>query len=487
MPGVKLRAKTGCFTCRQRRVKCDEKRPSCRNCARFGRNCAWPGASDMSDRRSRSRDLPRAGEINDENTRCDNPQSALTQHSGPKVAPACILPLTSKFSGIYNMAYPLFQSSTEHELIHYFLNFFFQSLTLPTRDDTYYSQSLWELMNMMAQNDIVKHSVLASCASNKHVMTGNDRHRLLGLQYYSRAVKEMNQELASFRSDNPIQHSCLLTAVSFFYIFGFWGIDASSDPRPHVDGAVKLLTMKSHDQAANSSTRTYDRVNIESVLYQGFLLATRRPFKPDFHMDPEFISHAESLLNQCGSSDSSGTNSSLILGVPTSLYRLILKIMDSYSVARDKVNDYLGCLRVDMDYWEQLLINDDIQDSPPSGAGFNDLMILAASLLLDLVAENLNHHITISEQQKPWRWQMDLAMAILQCPEEHEKWSHCFLGAWPLLILGYGARSIEEITLVKDVLGNIRQRTGYGEVQRIREELEGITSLKSAKEFYDST
>ena len=74
---------------------------------------------------------------------------------------------------------------------------------------------------------------------------------------------------------------------------------------------------------------------------------------------------------------------------------------------------------------------------------------------------------------------MDLAMAILQCPEEHEKWSHCFLGAWPLLIIGYGARSIKEITLVKDVLGNIRQRTGYGEVQRIWEDLE-ITSLKSA-------
>ena len=107
-------------------------------------------------------------------------------------------------------------------------------------------------------------------------------------------------------------------------------------------------------------------------------------------------------------------------------------------------------------------------------------MILAASLLLDLVAENLNHSITISEQQKPWRWQMDLAMAILQCPEEHEKWSHCFLGAWPLLIIGYGARSIKEITLVKDVLGKIRQRTGYGEVQRIWEELEEITSLKSA-------
>ncbi|EUC42006.1 hypothetical protein COCMIDRAFT_39900 [Bipolaris oryzae ATCC 44560] len=36
-----LRTSTGCLTCRQRRVKCDEGRPSCQNCVRVTRECVY--------------------------------------------------------------------------------------------------------------------------------------------------------------------------------------------------------------------------------------------------------------------------------------------------------------------------------------------------------------------------------------------------------------------------------------------------------------
>lgn len=36
---IKMRTKTGCLTCRRRRVKCDEKRPHCRNCLKSERVC----------------------------------------------------------------------------------------------------------------------------------------------------------------------------------------------------------------------------------------------------------------------------------------------------------------------------------------------------------------------------------------------------------------------------------------------------------------
>ncbi|KAL9091776.1 MAG: hypothetical protein Q9159_001291 [Coniocarpon cinnabarinum] len=35
------RVKTGCLTCRKRRIKCDEERPSCSQCARSKRECDW--------------------------------------------------------------------------------------------------------------------------------------------------------------------------------------------------------------------------------------------------------------------------------------------------------------------------------------------------------------------------------------------------------------------------------------------------------------
>ncbi|KAG5354974.1 Adhesion and hyphal regulator 1 [Yarrowia sp. B02] len=37
----KTRSKTGCLTCRRRRVKCDEARPTCMNCIKAGRKCDY--------------------------------------------------------------------------------------------------------------------------------------------------------------------------------------------------------------------------------------------------------------------------------------------------------------------------------------------------------------------------------------------------------------------------------------------------------------
>lgn len=36
---IKRRTKTGCLTCRKRRIKCDEAHPSCKNCAKSKRDC----------------------------------------------------------------------------------------------------------------------------------------------------------------------------------------------------------------------------------------------------------------------------------------------------------------------------------------------------------------------------------------------------------------------------------------------------------------
>ncbi|KAF4972371.1 hypothetical protein FSARC_1056 [Fusarium sarcochroum] len=136
-----------------------------------------------------------------------------------------------------------------------------------------------------------------------------------------------------------------------------------------------------------------------------------------------------------------------------------------------------------MGYWENLVLNKgDTQTTSSDPSYYNDLIILATSLLLDLSSDALDPDTTDdvpdqpvfrnhTEHKKASRWQVGLSMEILRRPKEHEKWSRCFLGAWPMLILGYGATSAEEITTVKDVLSQIRQRIGYGEVQRIQEEL----------------
>ncbi|KAK0130445.1 hypothetical protein ONS96_000964 [Cadophora gregata f. sp. sojae] len=43
----KPKVKSGCKTCKARRVKCDEKKPACDRCANFGRICGgYPSAED---------------------------------------------------------------------------------------------------------------------------------------------------------------------------------------------------------------------------------------------------------------------------------------------------------------------------------------------------------------------------------------------------------------------------------------------------------
>lgn len=36
------RSKTGCMTCRQKKIKCDENKPKCHRCAHGQRECTWP-------------------------------------------------------------------------------------------------------------------------------------------------------------------------------------------------------------------------------------------------------------------------------------------------------------------------------------------------------------------------------------------------------------------------------------------------------------
>ncbi|TFL02455.1 hypothetical protein BDV98DRAFT_565839 [Pterulicium gracile] len=48
------RSKTGCLTCRVKKIKCDEAKPSCIRCAHGQRECTWPEALPTRKRPSRS-------------------------------------------------------------------------------------------------------------------------------------------------------------------------------------------------------------------------------------------------------------------------------------------------------------------------------------------------------------------------------------------------------------------------------------------------
>ncbi|PSS05298.1 hypothetical protein BD289DRAFT_457598 [Coniella lustricola] len=68
------RTRSGCFTCRSRRVKCDEARPTCDRCRKGKRDCVYPDLS-TSTKPSSTQDVKSAGAGDDED---DTDDSGLT-------------------------------------------------------------------------------------------------------------------------------------------------------------------------------------------------------------------------------------------------------------------------------------------------------------------------------------------------------------------------------------------------------------------------
>lgn len=247
-----------------------------------------------------------------------------------------------------------------------------------------------------------------------------------------------------------------------------------------------LLNLLSKNGASpGSMTQGFNRIIAESILYQAFLLSTRRPFAPYFDVDPQFVTNVERLLAPPDSQDSSYAACSPVLGVPTSLYRLKLRIITFYNMPAQQSPENLAQLRSDMDYWEALVVP---RAAPcltsASAAHTFDLVILATSLLLDLVTESFTYHLPIdllcllNSDNSP-RWQVESCLDILRQPQEVEKWTGMFLALWPLLILGYAVTSDEDMALIQGILGKMRNRLGYGEVQRIQEELRKVRDSRN--------
>lgn len=246
--------------------------------------------------------------------------------------------------------------------------------------------------------------------------------------------------------------------------------------------------------------RTFELFTIESIVYQAFLLAARRPFAPNFSIDTDFLTLVQEMLDSPINTDLQSPETSPILGATRLLYRFIIDIINHHSAGRtDGVNETLR-LRAEMRQWEAKLLNEYSQDcSLPQETSFYtntlSLYILAASLLLDWVIDSASSssHTEpegfLTELIPPGvcdtrrratmhRWQVTRALAILRQPGARETWSSCYLGTWPLLIFGYAVDTDDDIAVIRRVFSYARHRMGYGENQRILSELEGVWSAR---------
>ncbi|XP_014561302.1 hypothetical protein COCVIDRAFT_33636 [Bipolaris victoriae FI3] len=92
-----LRTSTGCLTCRQRRVKCDEGRPSCQNCERVTRECVYAEKSSAPRQpRALSARKPEEGSsTGTESVPPDSDPEASCSISGSTLSPKTVAPIQS--------------------------------------------------------------------------------------------------------------------------------------------------------------------------------------------------------------------------------------------------------------------------------------------------------------------------------------------------------------------------------------------------------
>ncbi|RSL54751.1 hypothetical protein CEP51_014656 [Fusarium floridanum] len=457
---ARLRTKTGCSTCRQRRIKCGEENPACRNCISASRGCVWPGPEELDRRLRKFREqlYPK--------TTAATKATVIVNNNVTPLSPT-LLP-----TDLFSLA--------ELDLIHHWLNVLSDLLVLPNADPACVAGHSFETLRMMTGCSGLKSAILACSASNKSTLSKDPRYQVASLRYYDEAIRYVSDAVADIGHGSKAPSDMLITAMTYL-----WGPDGELDARKHVAAAITLMKIRyqtAPKQICDSLAASWwYRVVYESVLYQAFFLAIRKPLSPDFDVDPELFQlqgesqHLEPFATVL-------ERQPLIMGLPLSLYYLMIAVIKTPQLPEGQRQAQLLELRAELALWETLT-NDDKPNADVHSkfqANAVALFVLATSLLLDQMCEQCLLASSPAEltTTSHTRWQVFAALRLLHRPDVSEMWKRCYLGAWPILVVGYSAREEEHISSIRSMLRQMVERTGYGEFQRILEELEGLWASK---------
>ncbi|KAF5552696.1 transcriptional regulatory [Fusarium mexicanum] len=342
----KLRTKTGCFTCRQRRKKCDEKSPICDLCRSSGRKCIWPSASDLLDRRyshhcdSRHQDRSLKGQLPEPEDDAENslipggsfqPIQHVLSPSSPsttdEIDSVCPLDLLSQAATVHRVL----SNHLELRVSDHFSDKYFSLLLLPDCYRGFHDGWLTEIKQLMVTHKSLYYSVLACAASHIFLTDSVWEMHPVALSYYAEGVKELQLLLGKVAQYE--NHDALLMSVMLLYLHGCLGWGTRSDIAQHVTAATRIVTLRLLDKPAGIQ-RLFDRLAVESVIYQQFLLSTglwSESSQCDFVFDPDFWNGVEKLLDRSTLLSGAPWNvESPVLGVPLSFFRTAMILRECY-------------------------------------------------------------------------------------------------------------------------------------------------------------
>lgn len=195
-PTKSLRTKKGCTICRDRRKKCDERRPICATCERLGLKCQFPNPATLQDRRERgsvnSRWAPKVIESQaqasvsspstDNDLEIISSPSPKSEYANDVLNPS----LYPSYFGIVSSARIFLRTNREvHLSTHYFESF------LP---DNILPEAYTNFSRIyIGEEPELRDSMLA--CSSIHLANRSQQPPVEALKYYTRAVSALRRRL----------------------------------------------------------------------------------------------------------------------------------------------------------------------------------------------------------------------------------------------------------------------------------------------------
>jgi hypothetical protein len=485
-----LRTKTGCLTCRSRKIKCDEQRPKCACCVASQRVCTWPTIDLLVDRRNRARHaLP---------PRSDADQHGIEQTNSATCLDSIGLPLST--AG-FDIVFRTLETGLEVAMIRHFVDDFYPHLINLDCDRQFRLEWLRSIQEWMPHCMGLRYSVLANAASNLFLAGQCSRMRDLALHYYTRSLRGLATTISqSETSEWKCGGNDVLTSMIFLYLHGNMGNGTYDDISIHVNAAVQVLERRFFKPGAESDLkRPVDRLVVESVIYHVFQIemgfwSDASGKGPANHFNPRFWLKCEGLLRDLSTSPGlPDAGSSPVLGIPMAVYKLMLIIRKLWTMDPKPPDFYdsLSQLETELGSWRR---SDSLEpESQNSLASCQSPMLASSSSIVghattimvicaSLLAHQLRgqpHSLPIAPTDHHCGGQVDTIVSILRSRKGDLQWTSCYVGTYPIYVAGYFMRSEMEIELVRAEMRQRYEGLHWGQVSRYWEDLETVWRTRS--------
>ncbi|KAL4866230.1 hypothetical protein BDV12DRAFT_138344 [Aspergillus spectabilis] len=224
------KVRTGCLTCKQRRIKCDEGKPSCRNCSRTGRPCeGYPE--------------PMQGDSH-----------ALQPSQRLQIR-------------VYNLPFKVPGSQADRQLLHFYCCEAACSLS------SFSDPTLWTniVLQRSHHQPVIRHALVTLAALYRDYLQAGNNIQTSALDAGMQRIAKCHRQLRLYlRSPNATPDTPLICSI-LFYAFEVL-IDDSSSAIQHLNNGLTLLRQCQNSQDANDDllphiTSIFSRLDIHASTF----------------------------------------------------------------------------------------------------------------------------------------------------------------------------------------------------------------------------